>query len=69
MAPSSTRSVNGDLDQSRSEDQLVSAEPNDDERATALAEVERDYPGWHTWPGVPVRLRLGPPSQLADLRE
>jgi hypothetical protein len=52
MAPSRTRSVNGDLDQPRSEDQLVSAGPNDDERATALAEVERDYPGWHTWPGV-----------------
>jgi hypothetical protein len=30
----------------------VSAGPNDDERALALAEVEHDYPGWHTWPGV-----------------
>lgn len=30
----------------------MSAEPNDDERVHALAEVERDYPGWHTWPGV-----------------
>jgi hypothetical protein len=30
----------------------VSGEPNDDERARALAEVERDYPGWHTWPGA-----------------
>jgi hypothetical protein len=40
------------LRQSRSEDQPVCAEPNDDERARALAEVERDYPGWHTWPGV-----------------
>ncbi len=28
------------------------AEPNDDERAHALAEVGRDYPGWHVWPGV-----------------
>ena len=24
----------------------------DNERAHALAEVERDYPGWHAWPGV-----------------
>lgn len=24
----------------------------DDERARALAEVQRDYPGWHAWPGV-----------------
>jgi hypothetical protein len=30
----------------------VTAEPNDDRRAHALAEVERDYPGWHAWPGV-----------------
>jgi len=30
----------------------VSAEPDDEERAHALAKVERDYPGWHTWPGV-----------------
>jgi hypothetical protein len=30
----------------------VSAEPNDDERTRALAKVEHDYPGWHTWPGV-----------------
>ena len=30
----------------------MTAEPNDDERARALAEVERDYPGWQTWPGV-----------------
>jgi hypothetical protein len=30
----------------------VSARPNDDERVHALAEVERDHPGWHTWPGV-----------------
>ena len=30
----------------------MAAEPNDDERARALAEVERDYPGWHAWPGV-----------------
>ncbi len=27
-------------------------EPNDDERARALAEVDRDYPGWHAWPAV-----------------
>jgi hypothetical protein len=30
----------------------MAAEPNDDKRARALAEVERDYPGWHTWPGA-----------------
>ncbi len=30
----------------------MTAEPNDDVRARALAEVERDYPGWHAWPGV-----------------
>jgi hypothetical protein len=30
----------------------MAAEPNDGERAHALAEVERDYPGWHAWPGV-----------------
>jgi len=30
----------------------MAAEPYDDERARALAEVERDYPGWHAWPGV-----------------
>jgi hypothetical protein len=29
----------------------VNAEPND-ERARVLAEVDRDYPGWHAWPGV-----------------
>jgi hypothetical protein len=30
----------------------VGAEPNDDKRARALAEVERDYPGWYVWLGV-----------------
>ena len=30
----------------------MAAEPNDSERAYALAAVERDYPGWHAWPGV-----------------
>ncbi len=30
----------------------MAAEPNDDERARALAEVESDYPGWQAWPGV-----------------
>ena len=24
----------------------------DEERARALAEVDRDYPGWHAWPAV-----------------
>ena len=30
----------------------MAAEPNDGERAPALAEVDRDYPGWHAWPAV-----------------
>ena len=30
----------------------MTAEPNDHERARALAEVAQDYPGWETWPGV-----------------
>jgi hypothetical protein len=30
----------------------VNAEPNDDKCARALADVERDYPGWHAWRGV-----------------
>ena len=30
----------------------MAGEPNDDERARALAEVDRDYPGWHAWPAV-----------------
>jgi hypothetical protein len=30
----------------------MSREPNDDERARALAEVARDYPGWEAWKGV-----------------
>ena len=30
----------------------MTAERNDDERARALAEIARDYPGWHAWPGV-----------------
>jgi hypothetical protein len=30
----------------------VIAQPDDDERARALAEIERDYPGWHACPGV-----------------
>ena len=39
-------------DQPRSEDPPVTAERNDDERARALAEIGRDYPGWHAWSGV-----------------
>ena len=27
-------------------------ESNEHDRARALTEVERDYPGWHAWPGV-----------------
>jgi hypothetical protein len=30
----------------------MAGEPNDDERAHALAEIERDYPGWRAWSGV-----------------
>jgi len=30
----------------------MGTEPNDGERARALAEVARDYSGWETWPGV-----------------
>ncbi len=40
------------LIQSRSKDQPVTAEPNDDERVRALVEIERDYPGWRAWSGV-----------------
>ncbi len=25
---------------------------SDPDRARSLAEVDRDYPGWHAWPGV-----------------
>lgn len=28
------------------------AEPTDQGRARALADVERDYPSWHAWEGV-----------------
>ena len=30
----------------------MTAERNDDDRARSLAEIERDHPGWHAWPGV-----------------
>jgi len=40
------------LGSARSKDQSVTTERNDDERARALAEIERDYPGWHAWLGV-----------------
>jgi hypothetical protein len=30
----------------------MAAEPNHDQRARALADVDRDYPGWHAWPAV-----------------
>jgi hypothetical protein len=30
----------------------MTAEPNGDPRARALAEVEHDYPGWQAWPGM-----------------
>ena len=28
------------------------SDSNDHEQAAALAQVDRDYPGWHAWPGV-----------------
>ncbi len=30
----------------------MAEQPNDGERARALAQVDRDYPGWHAWPAV-----------------
>ena len=30
----------------------MAGEPNHHERARALADVDRDYPGWHAWPAV-----------------
>ena len=30
----------------------MTAEPNDGGRARALAQVDRDYPGWHAWPAA-----------------
>jgi hypothetical protein len=30
----------------------MSAEPNDEARTRALADVERDYPGWQAWPAM-----------------
>jgi hypothetical protein len=30
----------------------MGTEPNDGERARALAEVARDYPGWYAWPAA-----------------
>jgi hypothetical protein len=30
----------------------MAAEPNDEQRTRALADVDRDYPGWHAWPAV-----------------
>jgi hypothetical protein len=30
----------------------MGTEPNQDERARALAGIDRDYPGWHAWTGV-----------------
>jgi hypothetical protein len=28
------------------------AAPTDQDQASTLAEVDRDYPGWHAWPAV-----------------
>jgi hypothetical protein len=30
----------------------MAEQPNDDERARALADIDRDYPGWHAWPAA-----------------
>jgi len=30
----------------------MAPEHDDDARARALREVERDYPGWHAWPAA-----------------
>jgi hypothetical protein len=30
----------------------LTTEPNDGERARALAQVDRAYPGWHAWPAA-----------------
>ena len=30
----------------------MTAQPKDDQRIRALAEIERDYPGWRAWAGV-----------------
>jgi hypothetical protein len=30
----------------------MTAEPNDQALASALAQVGRDYPGWHAWPAA-----------------
>ena len=27
-------------------------EPNDHNQAAALAQVDRDFPGWHAWPAA-----------------
>jgi hypothetical protein len=30
----------------------LTTEPNDDGRGEELAQVDRDYPGWHAWPAA-----------------
>jgi len=30
----------------------MSQHPTDTDLASALAQVDRDYPGWHAWPAV-----------------
>lgn len=31
---------------------MADAKPTDQAHARALAEVDRDYPGWHAWPAA-----------------
>jgi len=55
-------------------------EPDDHDQATALAAVDRDYPGWHAWPAALAGLvyarrpRTSPPmvvraTSVGQLRE
>lgn len=45
----------------------MSAEPNDHNQAAVLAQVDRDFPGWHAWAAALAglvyarRLRTSPP--------
>jgi hypothetical protein len=58
----------------------MSQNPTDDGQATALAQVDRDYPGWHAWPAALAGLvyarrpRTSPPmvvraTSVGQLRE
>jgi hypothetical protein len=55
----------------------MTGEPNDHALASALGQVDRDYPGWHAWPAAlaglvyarrprtspPLVVRAGTPGQ------